>query len=250
MAALIATLAALAFALARWQTWAHGSIGRFILVGRHFATPAQLPHGMPVAPTYGYDGQFFYRLALNPLNFSPTAYGITMDRPYRYMRIGYPALTWLVSLGQHFLVPIMLVAVNVAAVGALGYLGAVFATAGQAARAGRAAAARVLRPDHQPVPGHRRAARRRLPAGRAARGPGPPSRPGRRIARLRRADQGNGPRRRGRHRRHAHPRHGPRPAAAGPCRSCLGGACRGLRGLAGRGQGRDRELSPARRRRA
>src|SRR5580704_19680006 len=82
VAALIATLAASAFTLVRWQTWAHGNISRFILVGRHFATPAQLPHGMPVAPTYGYDGQFFYRLAVNPLNFRPTAYGITMDRSY------------------------------------------------------------------------------------------------------------------------------------------------------------------------
>lgn len=130
VAGLIALLGALAFALVRWRTWAHGSISRFILVGRHFATPAQLPHGMPVARTYGYDGQFFYRLALNPLNFHQTAYGITMDRPYRYMRIGYPALTWLVSLGQHFLVPVMLVAVNIAAIGALGYLGALFAADG------------------------------------------------------------------------------------------------------------------------
>ena len=143
VAALSALLAALAFALARWLTWAHGNIGRFILVGRHFATPAQLPHGMPVAPTYGYDGQFFYRLALDPLNFHPTAYGITMDRPYRYMRIGYPALTWLVSLGQHFLVPVMLVAVNIAAIGALGYLGAVFAVDG-----GRHALAGLLLPGY------------------------------------------------------------------------------------------------------
>ena len=59
VAALIATLAALAFTLARWQTWADGRISRFILVGRHFAIPSQLPHGMPVAKTYGYDGQFF-----------------------------------------------------------------------------------------------------------------------------------------------------------------------------------------------
>ena len=98
---------------------------------------------MPVAPTYGYDGQFFYRLALNPLNFHPTAYGITMDRPYRYMRIGYPALTWLVSLGQHFLVPVMLVAVNIAAIGALGYLGAMFAVDG-----GRHALAGLLLPGY------------------------------------------------------------------------------------------------------
>jgi hypothetical protein len=140
---LIALAGALAFALARWQTWAHGSISRFILVGRHFSIPAQLPHGMLVARTYGYDGQFFYRLALNPVNFSRTAYGITMDRPYRYMRVGYPALTWLVSLGQHFLVPVMLVVVNIAAIGALGYLGGVFAVQG-----GRHALAGLLMPGY------------------------------------------------------------------------------------------------------
>jgi hypothetical protein len=140
---LIALAGALAFALARWQTWARGSISRFILVGRHFATPSQLPHGMPVAPTYGYDGQFFYRLALDPVNLSRTAYGITTDRPYRYMRIGYPALTWLVSLGQHSLVPVMLVAVNIAAIGALGYLGGVFAVQG-----GRPALAGLLMPGY------------------------------------------------------------------------------------------------------
>jgi hypothetical protein len=85
---------------------------------------------MPVAKTYGYDGQFFYRLALNPLNFHHTAYGITIDRPYRFMRVGYPALTWLVSAGQHWLVPVMLVVVNIAAIGALGWLGARFALDG------------------------------------------------------------------------------------------------------------------------
>jgi hypothetical protein len=127
VAGLIALLAALGFALARWQTWAHGNISRFILIGSHFAKPAQLPPGVAVAPTYGYDGQFFYRLALNPLNLSKTAYGIRMDRPYRYMRIGYPALTWLFSFGQHFLVPAVLVAVNIAAIGAIGYLGGIFA---------------------------------------------------------------------------------------------------------------------------
>src|SRR5215472_9864113 len=137
----IAALAALAFVLARLLTWAQGSISRFILVGQHFATPAQLPRGIPVAPAYGYDGQFFYRLALDPLNFRPTAYGITMDQPYRFMRIGYPALAWLVSLGQHIVVPVVLVVVNVAAVGALGWLGGVFAR-----QAGRHAMAGLLVP--------------------------------------------------------------------------------------------------------
>jgi hypothetical protein len=138
---LVTLLAALAFVLARLHAWAKGNISRFILVGRHFATPAQLPHGIAVSPTYGYDGQFFYRLALDPLNFRPTAYGITMDRPYRYMRIGYPALTWLVSLGQHVLIPVMLVAVNVAAISTLGLFGGVIAR-----QAGRHALAGLLLP--------------------------------------------------------------------------------------------------------
>jgi hypothetical protein len=143
LAGLIALLAALGFALARWQTWAHGNISRFIMVGMHFATPAQVPPGVPVAPTYGYDGQFFYRLALNPLNLSKTAYGIRMDRSYRYMRIGYPTLTWLFSFGQHFLVPAVLVAVNIAAICAIGYLGGIFARDG-----GRHALAGLLLPGY------------------------------------------------------------------------------------------------------
>jgi hypothetical protein len=138
---LIALLAALAFVLARWLTWAHHSLGRFILVGRHFSTPAQLPPGIPVMPKYGYDGQFFYRLALNPFNFHHTAYGITMDRPYRFMRVGYPLLTWLADFGQHLLAPVMLVAINIVAVGAIGYLGGIFARDG-----GRHALAGLLLP--------------------------------------------------------------------------------------------------------
>src|ERR1700747_587444 len=75
----IALLTALAFVLARWQTWAQGDITRFILVGRHFATLSQLPPGVAVAPTYGYDGQFFYRLGLHPRHFNPLADRIQGD---------------------------------------------------------------------------------------------------------------------------------------------------------------------------
>jgi len=129
--AVIALLTALAFALARWQTWARGNIGRFILVGRHFVvTPSQLPPGIPVAKTYGYDGQFFYRLALSPINFGHVANGIRMDQPYRYMRVGYPWLTWLASFGQHVLVPVTLVVINIVAIAAIGYLGGMFARQG------------------------------------------------------------------------------------------------------------------------
>ena len=136
-------LAATGFVVARWDLWARRSIDRFILIGQYFANPAQLPSGMPVRPKYGYDGQFFYRLAINPLNLSHTAYGITMDQAYRFMRIGYPVITWLASFGQRALVPYMLVAVNIAALGALGYLGAVIARQG-----GRHAAWGLLLPGY------------------------------------------------------------------------------------------------------
>ncbi len=136
-------LAATGFVVARWDLWARRSIDRFIMIGQNFANPARLPSGMPIRPKYGYDGQFFYRLAINPVNFSHTAYGVTMDQAYRFMRIGYPVITWLVSFGQQALVPYMLVAVNIAALGALGYLGAVIARQG-----GRHAAWGLLLPGY------------------------------------------------------------------------------------------------------
>ena len=124
---LITLLAVIGFVVARWEMWSRRSISRFILIGQNFAHPAQLPASMPLRVKYGYDGQFYYRLAINPLNFHQTAYGVTIDAPYRFMRIGYPVVTWFVSFGHLSLVPYMLVAVNVAAIGALGYIGGRFA---------------------------------------------------------------------------------------------------------------------------
>lgn len=123
----IAFLAWLGFVLARWQTWAKGQIGYFIMVGHVYSHPAQLAPHIPLVPSKGYDGQFYYRLALNPFNWHPTAYGITMDSTYRYTRIGYPLVTWLVSLGQHALVPFTLIAVNLVAVAAMGAVGGMIA---------------------------------------------------------------------------------------------------------------------------
>jgi hypothetical protein len=128
----VTLLSLLGFVLARWQKWAQGHVGSFILVGSRFvADPGQIASGVPVMrPSTGYDGQFYYRLALDPANLHQTAFGITMDAPYRFMRIGYPVLAWLASAGQRAAVPVALVAVNVAAMAALGYLGGVVARDG------------------------------------------------------------------------------------------------------------------------
>jgi hypothetical protein len=123
----IAFLGWLGFALARWQVWAQGHLSLFIMAGHTYTHRAQLPRGLLLVPSAGYDGQFYYRLALDPLNWNKTAFGITMDQSYRYTRIGYPILAWLVSLGQHQLVPVALVAINLLGVAAMAFLGGMFA---------------------------------------------------------------------------------------------------------------------------
>lgn len=124
---IIAFLGWLGFALARWQIWAKGHLSLFIMAGHVYTHRPQLPHGLLLVPSAGYDGQFYYRLALDPANWSHTAFGITMDQPYRYTRIGYPVLAWIFSLGQHQLVPVVLVVLNLFAVAAMAMLGGAFA---------------------------------------------------------------------------------------------------------------------------
>ncbi len=123
----IAFLGWLGFVLARWQVWAKGHLSLFIMAGHVYTHLGQLPRGLLLVPSDGYDGQFYYRLALDPANWSKTAFGITMDQSYRYTRIGYPVLAWLVSLGQHQFVPVALVAVNLVGVAAMAFLGGMFA---------------------------------------------------------------------------------------------------------------------------
>jgi hypothetical protein len=117
----------LAFALIRLGLWAHNQVSLFIGVGVTYVHHSKLAPGISQVKLAGYDGQFYYRLAINPFNWAHAAYGITMDQPYRYTRIGYPLLTWVLSLGQQAWVPIVLIVVNLLAVYALGVLGAIFA---------------------------------------------------------------------------------------------------------------------------
>jgi len=124
---IIAFLGWLGFALARWQIWAKGHLSLFIMAGHVYTHRAQLPRGLLLVPSAGYDGQFYYRLALDPANWNATAFGITMDQSYRYTRIGYPILAWVFSLGQHQLVPVVLVVLNLLAVAAIAMLGGMFA---------------------------------------------------------------------------------------------------------------------------
>jgi len=58
---------------------------------------AHIPSG-----TWGYDGQFYYQLARDPLG----AYHFMDNAPYRYQRILYPLVVRVLSLGRMLLFPI------------------------------------------------------------------------------------------------------------------------------------------------
>jgi hypothetical protein len=120
----------LIYVVARWKIWAHEHVSLFIMSGSNnkYSHPKQMFPKISHVPSTGYDGQFYYRFAFNPFNWHATAYGITVDHNYRYTRIGYSLVAYVLSLGGHGrLLPTVLVVVNLICVGLMGWLGAKFA---------------------------------------------------------------------------------------------------------------------------
>lgn len=102
---------------------------RFVTAGDFHADRAEAPPGLSILEdSVGYDGQFYYRLALDPFTRERTAFGITLDSPlYRSQRILYPLLAWMLSLGRPALVPAALILVNLAALCLMGWAGGMYA---------------------------------------------------------------------------------------------------------------------------
>jgi len=124
---IVAAVVGTVFVLARLTVAAHGKIAAFVIAGTRYANPAKVPAGLPVRPGGGYDGQFYYRMALDPLDLARTAFGIRLDTIGRLGRIGYPALSWLLAFGHASFVPSSLVVVNVLAFAFLGVAGGALA---------------------------------------------------------------------------------------------------------------------------
>jgi hypothetical protein len=105
-----------------------GHLGAFALASNVFVHPGASTD-LPVhTGTNGYDGQFYYRLALNPLTHQVTAFHITLDNPpYRQQRIGLPATAWAVREVFRAPTSVALVLVNVLALVAVGWAGATWA---------------------------------------------------------------------------------------------------------------------------
>lgn len=123
----IALVAACAFVGARWVIAARGDISRFVVAGADVVDPSS-PPALHVFPGDGYDGQMYWRLAVDPTDWRNNSHvGIRFVQSYRSGRIAYPALAWVASAGQQSAVKYALVGVNVALFAAAAYVAALLA---------------------------------------------------------------------------------------------------------------------------
>jgi hypothetical protein len=92
----------------------HFDITSFIQAGDLFVDAKQLLSPIAIKPnSTGYDGEFYYRLALDPFQLQQSAFGVTFDNPpWRIQRIVYPVLAWIAAFGQPARVPAALFLVN------------------------------------------------------------------------------------------------------------------------------------------
>lgn len=122
--ALLALLLGSLLVTARWVVAADGDVARFVVAGDLLTSPEA---GIPVLAGPGYDGQFSYRLAVDPTDLRPEAQGVTLDSALRLQRITYPVLVHVVAFGQQERVPAALVLVNLLMLGLVALLAAVLA---------------------------------------------------------------------------------------------------------------------------
>jgi hypothetical protein len=125
--AALSGIGATVFVVARLVVVAHGNASVFIVVGSAHVSASSLPRGVAVTRGSGYDGQFYYRLALDPARLVRTAFGIRLDTFSRLERIGYPVMAWLMAAGRRSVVPETLIVTNVVGLGALGLGGGLLA---------------------------------------------------------------------------------------------------------------------------
>ncbi|MBC8160201.1 MAG: hypothetical protein H7Z42_03195 [Roseiflexaceae bacterium] len=113
---ILLTLTAYASFIVTTLSLHNNDISYFIQAGDMFTDSNVAPEGLTVLEnSYGYDGQFYYRLALDPFTTKKTDFGIVIDNPpYRNQRILYPLFTWILSTGNSYYVPIVMIGVNVA----------------------------------------------------------------------------------------------------------------------------------------
>lgn len=113
-----------AFVLAKLAVH-HFDPSYFVMTNEAFcdvrATPPELT--VPTKDQGGFDGQFYYRIALAPTSFRALDHGIRIDLPsQRHQRILYPAVAHVLALGKSQLVLWTLIGANFGAALVLAWL--------------------------------------------------------------------------------------------------------------------------------
>ena len=104
-----------------------GDIGRLPCAGEAFVDATKSPACLAVAKdSAGYDGQFYYRLAIAPFDTSERVAGVRFDYAvYRSQRILYPLVAHVLSAGDPCRVLWILPLINIISITALGWCAAI-----------------------------------------------------------------------------------------------------------------------------
>ncbi len=99
----------------------HFDLSDFVVAGDRYVDAAQTPTKLMIRHNSdGYDGQFYYRMAVAPFSVAPHAGGVMFDKPaWRMQRIFGGLLAWALSLGRPAAAPAALFAINLAGLGAI-----------------------------------------------------------------------------------------------------------------------------------
>ena len=77
-----------------------------------------------VSESFGYDGQYYFRLALDPFSTEEEVQGLSIDNPpWRQQRILLPALTWMIARGDPELSAWIMLAINLLSVAGIALSG-------------------------------------------------------------------------------------------------------------------------------
>lgn len=84
----------------------------FIVAGKQFAEEAKFPSSIKVFEDPGYDGQVYFKIALNLFSDTPDNGKAYQISSYRKQRILYPIVSWLVALGKPEALPTAMIITN------------------------------------------------------------------------------------------------------------------------------------------
>ncbi len=124
----VATTLAACFILLGQAAWNGYDPTTWIVAGSDYANVDRVPDGAVRVPGTGYDGQFFFALAQDPLASDPGTRAALDTPAYRTQRVLLPASAWMLSAGgQEELLVWVIPLLNVVAMGLIAFAAGAFA---------------------------------------------------------------------------------------------------------------------------